>query len=161
LNSGCPGETARFAAQRTSSLAKGFLRKSYAGSNVDEFNAELTGGISTHGGTHDRAKRERAEGLKIRSRRYALMDALQRTHRDRKAEPRRPRPEAATGTAPRRQILLNPDESCCAGVAIRQCRHPVSYDRQTLPVAIGAIREDIPISNQVKRFWIPPSSSPA
>ena len=29
----------------------------------------------------------------------------------------------------------------------------ISYlDRQTLPVAIGAIREDIPISNQVKAF---------
>src|SRR4029434_10840276 len=29
----------------------------------------------------------------------------------------------------------------------------ISYlDRQTLPVAIGAIREDIPISNQIKAF---------
>src|SRR4026208_1276895 len=29
----------------------------------------------------------------------------------------------------------------------------ISYlDRQTLPVAIGAIREDLPISNQVKAF---------
>src|SRR5712691_4755210 len=29
----------------------------------------------------------------------------------------------------------------------------ISYlDRQTLPVAIGAIRQDIPISNQVKAF---------
>jgi hypothetical protein len=43
LNNGCPRETkARFAAQRTNSLAKGLWQKSYAGSNVDEFFAELT-----------------------------------------------------------------------------------------------------------------------
>jgi ACS family hexuronate transporter-like MFS transporter len=34
-----------------------------------------------------------------------------------------------------------------------QCRHRDQLsDRQTLPVAIGAIREDLPISNQVKAF---------
>jgi len=34
----------------------------------------------------------------------------------------------------------------------------ISYlDRQTLPVAIGAIREDIPISNQVKACWPSPA----
>jgi hypothetical protein len=43
LNNGCPREIkARFAAQRTNSLAKGLWVKSYAGSNVDEFFAELT-----------------------------------------------------------------------------------------------------------------------
>ena len=43
LNNGCPREIkARFAAQRTNSLAKGRWQKSYAGSNVDEFFAELT-----------------------------------------------------------------------------------------------------------------------
>jgi len=43
LNNGCPREIkARFAAQRTHSLAKGLWVKSYAGSNVDEFFAELT-----------------------------------------------------------------------------------------------------------------------
>jgi hypothetical protein len=43
LNNGCPREIkARFAEQRTNSLAKGRWQKSYAGSNVDEFFAELT-----------------------------------------------------------------------------------------------------------------------
>jgi alpha-glucosidase len=43
LNNGCPREIkARFAMQRTNSLAKGRWQKSYAGSNVDEFFAELT-----------------------------------------------------------------------------------------------------------------------
>src|SRR6185503_14676691 len=43
LNNGCPREIkARFAAQLTNSLAKGRWQKSYAGSNVDEFFAELT-----------------------------------------------------------------------------------------------------------------------
>ena len=43
LNNGCPREIkARFAAQRTNSLAKGLWVRSYAGSNVDEFFAELT-----------------------------------------------------------------------------------------------------------------------
>jgi hypothetical protein len=43
LDNGCPPEIkARFAAQRTHSLAKGLWQKSYAGSNVDEFFAELT-----------------------------------------------------------------------------------------------------------------------
>jgi len=43
LNNGCPREIkTRFAAQRTNSLAKGLWVKSYAGSNVDEFFAELT-----------------------------------------------------------------------------------------------------------------------
>ena len=43
LDNGCPREIkARFAAQRTNSLAKGLWEKSYAGSNVNEFFAELT-----------------------------------------------------------------------------------------------------------------------
>ncbi len=43
LNNGCPREIKeRFAAQRTNSLAQGRWQKSYAGSNVDEFFAELT-----------------------------------------------------------------------------------------------------------------------
>ena len=43
LNNGCPREIkTRFATQRTNSLAKGLWQKSYAGSNVDEFFAELT-----------------------------------------------------------------------------------------------------------------------
>ena len=43
LNNGCPREIkTRFAIQRTNSLAKGLWQKSYAGSNVDEFFAELT-----------------------------------------------------------------------------------------------------------------------
>ena len=43
LNNGCPREIkARFAAQHTNSLAQGRWQRSYAGSNVDEFFAELT-----------------------------------------------------------------------------------------------------------------------
>jgi hypothetical protein len=43
LNNGCPREIkARFAEQRRRSLEKGLWVKSYAGSNVDEFFAELT-----------------------------------------------------------------------------------------------------------------------
>ena len=43
LDNGCPREIkTRFAEQRTRSLEKGLWQKSYAGSNVDEFFAELT-----------------------------------------------------------------------------------------------------------------------
>jgi hypothetical protein len=43
LDNGCPREIkARFAEQRKRSLEKGLWQKSYAGSNVDEFFAELT-----------------------------------------------------------------------------------------------------------------------
>ncbi|HEV8542903.1 MAG TPA: hypothetical protein VGR78_10970 [Verrucomicrobiae bacterium] len=54
LNHGCPPEIkALFAAQRTNSLAEGLWQKSYAGSNVDEFFAELTMWyFETHGDLH-------------------------------------------------------------------------------------------------------------
>ncbi len=43
LNNGCPRDIrALFGAQRTNSLARGRWQRSYAGSNVDEFFAELT-----------------------------------------------------------------------------------------------------------------------
>lgn len=54
LNNGCPREIkARFAAQLTNSLANGLWQGSYAGSNVDEFFAELTMWyFGTHGDLH-------------------------------------------------------------------------------------------------------------
>ena len=105
LNNGCPRELkARFAAQRTHSLANGLWVKSYAGSNVDEFFAELTMWyFGTHGDTRMTGPKPEngPEGLKkYDPEAYALMDDF---YSGRivigKAEPRRPRPDAATSAA--------------------------------------------------------------
>ena len=68
----------RFAAQRSRSLAKGLWMKSYAGSNVDEFFAELTMWyFGTHGDTGMTGPKPEngAEGLKnYDPEAYALMD---------------------------------------------------------------------------------------
>ena len=105
LNNGCPPEIkARFAAQRTNSLAKGLWVKSYAGSNVDEFFAELTMWyFGTHGDTRMTGTKPEngPEGLKnYDPEAYALLDDF---YSGRiviaKTEPRRRRPDAATSTA--------------------------------------------------------------
>ena len=79
LDNGCPREIkARFAAQRARSLAKGLWVKSYAGSNVDEFFAELTMWyFGTHGDTRMTGPKPEngREGLKeYDPEAYALMD---------------------------------------------------------------------------------------
>ena len=79
LNNGCPREIKRrFAAQRTHSLAKGLWVKSYAGSDVDEFFAELTMWyFGTHGDTSMTGPKPEngPEGLKkYDPEAYALID---------------------------------------------------------------------------------------
>ena len=95
LNNGCPPAIrARFAAQRTQSLAKGLWEKSYAGSNVDEFFAELTMWyFGTHGdlGMTGPKPENGREGLKqYDPEAFALMDDFYRGRIDiGKVEPRR------------------------------------------------------------------------
>jgi len=104
LDNGCPREIkACFAAQRTRSLAKGLWVKSYAGSNVDEFFAELTMWyFGTHGDTRMTGPKPEngREGLKqYDPEAYTLMDDFYSGRMEiGKAEPRRRR-NAATGTA--------------------------------------------------------------
>ena len=106
LNNGCPREIkARFAEQRTNSLAKGLWQRSYAGSNVDEFFAELTMWyFGTHGDLRMTGPRpeDGPEGLKkYDPQAYQLMDEFYsgRMHVG-KAEPRRRRPNANTNSPP-------------------------------------------------------------
>jgi alpha-glucosidase len=95
LNNGCPREIkAHFAAQRTNSLAKGLWVRSYAGSNVDEYFAELTMWyFGTHGDlsmTGPKPENGR-EGLKkYDPEAFALMDDFYSGRIDiGKVEPRR------------------------------------------------------------------------
>jgi alpha-glucosidase len=96
LNSGCQREIkARFAQQRTNSLAKGLWVKSYAGSNVDEFFAELTMWyFGTHGDLNMAGAKPKSgrNGLKeYDPDTFALMDDFYSGRIDiTKVEPRRP-----------------------------------------------------------------------
>jgi alpha-glucosidase len=97
LNNGCPREIkARFATQRTNSLAKGLWVKSYAGSNVDEFFAELTMWyFGTHGDlsmTGPKPANGREGLMKYDPEAFALMDDFYSGRVDvGKVEPRRRR----------------------------------------------------------------------
>ena len=97
LNNGCQREIkARFAEQRTNSLAKGLWVKSYAGSNADEFFAELTMWyFGTHGdmGMTGAKPKNGRDGLKeYDPEAFALMDDFYSGRiAITKVEPRRPR----------------------------------------------------------------------
>ena len=105
LNNGCPREIkARFAAQRTNSLALGRWQRSYAGSNVDEYFAELTmwyfgtrGDLSMTGPKPENGR----EGLrKYDPEAFALMDDFYSGRIDiGKVEPRGRRVNATTNAS--------------------------------------------------------------
>ena len=114
LNNGCPREVkARFAAQRTNSLARGLWQKSYAGSNVDEFFAELTMWyFGTHGDLRMSGPKpgNGREGLKkYDPEAFALMDDFYSGRIDiGKVEPRRWRERPAAGNTNSPPTILQP-----------------------------------------------------
>lgn len=106
LNNGCPREIkARVAEQRQRSLDKGLWQRSYAGSNADEFFAELT---MWYFGTHGDLRmvglkpKDGPQGLKeYDPEAYALVDDFYRGRIDvGKAEPRRRRVNGMRSSIP-------------------------------------------------------------